>query len=113
MILYKWRNMENYIGLLFSLIISIVIMLIIMTGSFLIMLFSSGDDGMRYCFFKTLYFDSVTHLDGSVKMSFGFTGEYLPGLIFTACLLTFIYSSFCMVKSLLNYRENLIEQRKK
>ncbi len=47
----KWRNSSMGVTSLFLLEMSTIVTLCSMTVSFLVMLFSSGEDGYRLCFF--------------------------------------------------------------
>ena len=82
-----------------------------MTISFIVMLFSSGEDGVRYCFFNTMYFKSFTEESGKIAMSFGFTGKVFPILFFVGVLLFFMFGTYYFAKKLLQYRQYLIETR--
>lgn len=54
-----------------SLVFSIITTLIILTASFMFMLFSSGDEGDRTTYFGSLYFSTNEALDGSIALQFG------------------------------------------
>lgn len=80
------------IKIVISFMVSVIFVLFVMAGSFILMLFESGEDGMRKCFFDTLFFQSNTKADGSVQMIFGLTGNYLP--IFISIIVVFV---FCLI----------------
>lgn len=95
------------IKIVISFIVSVIFVLFLMLGNFILMLFKSGEDGMRKCFFDTLFFQSNTKADGSVQMIFGLTGNYLPIVIsivvvFAFCLIfNIIYTKLVVYKSTL------------
>lgn len=109
--LIKWRESSSIKIFFASIFVVFTITFISMTVSFLTMLFSSGDDGIRYCFFKTIYFESITNAVGDTSMSFGFTGSTIPILFFAGVLFTFIFGTYISTKKLLEYRQYLIETR--
>ncbi|WP_333887894.1 hypothetical protein [Clostridium sp.] len=88
---------------------AIVTVLVFMVFSFMVMLFSSGKDGIRKCFFDTLYFKSVTNTDKSVSMSLGFTGEFFPIILAVITVYLFYFCTYIFTKKLLGYRQQLIE----
>ena len=88
-----------------------VITLFSMTVSFLMMLFSSGEDGVRYCFFHTLFFKSSTEASGNVSLNFGFTGNVFPIVFFAGVILVFLFGTYFFAKKLLQYRQYLLETR--
>ena len=87
------------IKVLINFMVSVIIVLFVMAGNFIFMLFQSGDDGMRKCFFDTLFFQSNTKADGSVQMIFGLTGDYLPIVI--SVIVVFV---FCLLFSVIYTR---------
>lgn len=110
--LEKWRKTNSIVGFILSFISGTIVLAVVMTFDFLKMLFASGEDGTRYCFFKTIFFKLVTDMDETSTMSFGFTGEYIPILIIWGSLCFFFFGTFYLSKVLLTYRHNLIEIRK-
>jgi len=74
-----------------SLIASIITTLIILTVSFLIMLFSSAKDGYRTTFFGSIFFSSKPALDGSTSLSFGLAN---PIPIYIAIAILFVFFLF-------------------
>ncbi len=91
---------------------SIITTLVILTISFLSMMFSSGEDGMRKTFFDTLFFESTTKTDGSVGIHFGLTEYYLP-IIYTLIIFLAFYYVFSIIYEFLKaYRNKVIEERK-
>lgn len=112
-ILKKWRNADIAWGGFCSVAISIIALVICIVASFLFMLFQSGEDGYRTCFFDTVYFESVTDLEGAVSMNMGLTGEYLPFVAFLVVFFVFSFGVFYIAKMLLMYKQKLIDERKK
>lgn len=91
---------------------SLVTTMIILVLSFLFMVFSSGEDGMRTTFFGALYFNPVTNSEGVLGIHFGITENYMPILL--AFIIVFIFY-FCVstsYKVLVNYRKKLIQENK-
>lgn len=79
-----------------SLIASIITTLIILTVCFLIMLFSSAEDGYRTTFFGGIFFSSKEALDGSTSLSFGLENPipiYIAIAIFFVVFLTLFHFS--------------------
>ena len=111
LVLAKWKKTKTIIGFIYSLVLASLILFTFMTVSFLQMLFSSGEDGKRYCFFDTVYFESLTETDGSIEMSFGLTGEYAPLIIIWCAIVFFLFCVFYISKALLIYRDYLIKER--
>lgn len=109
--LTKWRESSSITMFFASIFVVFTITLISMVVSFLAMLFSSGDDGIRYCFFKTIYFESITNAAGDASLAFGFTGSTFPILFFAGILFVFIFGTYFFTKKLLKYRQYLIETR--
>lgn len=68
-----------------SLIAAIITALFILTGSFMIMLFSSGEEGYRTTYFNSLFFNSYSTSDGRIEMNFGIENG-IPILITIAIL---------------------------
>jgi uncharacterized membrane protein len=102
---------KNKIGIMFNCMIGAgITVLVFMVANFMVMLFSSGKDGIRKCFFDTLYFKSATNADESVSISFGFTGEFLPIIIAIITVYLFYFCTYTITKKLLNYRQQLIEE---
>lgn len=109
----KWRTAKIMTGAVASVVISIISMAVFMTVSFLGMLFESGDDGRRTCFFDTMYFESVTKDDGAISMGFGFTGDTFPIVFWFVAVFLFCFLSFYFAKKILMYRQNLIDEMNK
>lgn len=109
--LTKWRESSSITMFFSSIFVVFAITLISMTVSFMAMLFSSGDDGIRYCFFKTIYFEAITNAYGDTSLAFGFTGSTFPILFFAGILFIFIFGTYFFAKKLLKYRQHLIETR--
>lgn len=86
-----------------------IITLIVMTVSFIIMLFSSKEDGMRQTFFNTVFFNSSTKADGTITMNFGLTGNFVPILISVVGITLFIFATYVVYEKLMAYRQKLIE----
>ena len=107
--LEKWRDSSYASVFLGILVVDCIITLCAMTVSFLVMLFSSGEDGMRYCFFKTIYFNSITEATGNISMKFGFTGEVFPIFFFAGAIFVFMFGTYYFAKRLLQYRQYLIK----
>lgn len=91
---------------------SMITTIVILLGSFLVMLFSSSEDGIRKTFFNTLFFESTTKSDGVVDMHFGLTENYIPILLTIFIIFIFYYSISISYELLNNYRNNIIEERK-
>lgn len=106
----KWKNAKVMTGAVVSAIISFISLAVCITISFLAMLFESGEDGRRTCFFDTLYFESLTGNDGAVSMSFGFTGTAFPIIFWFIAVFLFCFLSFYFAKKLLVYRQRLIDE---
>lgn len=105
--------MKNRINkIMNSLLGSIITTLVILTGSFFIMMFSSNQDGMRKTYFNTLFFESITRQDGSVGIHFGLTGNFFPVIITVIILFVFYYLVQIFYEILNNYKIKLIEERK-
>lgn len=83
---------------------SIITTLAILIGSFLLMMFSSGQNGIRKTYFDTLFFESITRPDGSVGVHFGLTGEILPIIITIIIFFVFYYVIFAFNQNLDNYK---------
>ncbi|PWU67293.1 hypothetical protein [Gracilibacillus dipsosauri] len=62
------KNLLTYIN---SLIAAIITTLFILTASFLIMLFSSGEEGYRTTYFGSLFFNSTPTSEDTLEMQFG------------------------------------------
>lgn len=110
-ILEKWREAKVIWGGGCAAVSSVIITGICITVSFLRMLFQGGADGYRTCFFNTIYFKSVTNLKGTVSISMGLTGRYLPLIIFLIIIFVLIFGVFYMTKMLLIYRQKLLDER--
>lgn len=110
--LMKWRNSSTGVMLAVSILLSMVTTLVGMTISFLVMLFSSGEDGMRYCFFQTIFFKSATDSAGVTSMSFGLTGEWFPIVFFAGICFAMLFGTYYFAKKLLQYRHYLVENQK-
>ena len=108
-VLIKWRDSSSAL-VFFELIFgAAIVTLFAMTGSFLITLLSSGEDGTRYCFFKTIFLKIITNADGVTTMSFGLTDNYFPIIFFFGVLVMFSFGTYVIAKKLLKYRQYLIE----
>lgn len=83
---------------------SIITTLVILTGSFLVMMFSSGQNGIRKIYFDTLFFESITRSDGSVGIHFGLTGEILPIIITIIIFFVFYYAVLAFNQNLDNHK---------
>ncbi|MBO0441849.1 hypothetical protein [Candidatus Enterococcus ikei] len=90
-----------------SLMGSIILTAVLMTVNFLIVLFSSSDDGTRKIFFNTLFFKSVTDSFGKTTMSFGLTQNYQPLIIVILALFAILYFSQVTYKVLLERKKKL------
>lgn len=107
------NNRKKLIATGICLLISALSTLSIMAISFILMVFESGEDGMRKCFFDTMYFESTTNTNGTVSMMFGLTGEVMP-ILFTFLVIFLICLVFqTSYTKLLAYRENLIKENSK
>ncbi|WP_277678073.1 hypothetical protein [Gracilibacillus dipsosauri] len=62
------KNLLTYIN---SLIAAVITTLFILTASFLIMLFSSGEEGYRTTYFGSLFFNSTPTSEDTLEMQFG------------------------------------------
>lgn len=51
---------------------------IIFVGAFMLMLFSSAEDGLRTTLFNAIYFSSQQHSDGSLMLNFGLYDNFFP-----------------------------------
>lgn len=109
-IIKRWENAKVITGVVTSAMLSFISLAVCMVISFLGMLFESGADGKRTCFFDTLYFESVTGSDGAVTMSMGFTGTVFPILFWLIAVFLFCFISFYFAKRILIYRQRLIEE---
>lgn len=94
-----------------TLISSIVITLFIMTGSFLLMMFSSGEDGHREALFNTIFFESTTATDGTLNISFGLTERYMPLLVIAGVIFLLLFSTCIVYGKLQRYKEKLLAER--
>ena len=109
--LIKWRESSSLVGFISIFFGTTIVTLIAMTVSFLATLFSSGDEGTRYCFFRTIFIDIVTKRDGATSISFGMTGSYFPIIFFSGAIFVFACITYVMAKKLLKLRQHLIESR--
>lgn len=100
----KWCNSSMGDTSLFLLVMSTIVTLCSMTVSFLVMLFSSGEDGYRLCFFKTIFFQAVTDTNGVTEMSLGMTGQYIPIVVFWGATFLFMFGVYYFIKVLFTYR---------
>lgn len=94
-----------------SLMGSVVITLIVMTVSFLLMMFSSSEDGYRSTLFNTIFFQSTTDATGAVNIEFGLTKNYLPLIILLAAIFVFLFMTVVIYGKLKVYKENLLVER--
>lgn len=109
--LEKWKNTSVILGAGISLVISIISLGISCTLSFIGMIFQGGEDGLRTCFFNTMYFESVTNSDGTITMGIGLTGDYFPFLFWLGIVFLFCFGVFYFSKTLLIYRQKLIDEK--
>ena len=79
------------------------ITLLVFTIAFLVMLFSSGEDGLRQILFNSLYFNAVTINDELVSLEFGTSDNFL--IVFLCMSLLFSFINFCML-NYSNYKNN-------
>lgn len=86
---------------------AIMTTLVILTCSFIIMLFGSDEEGMRTTYFNTLFFQSETEKDGSLDINFGLTEEYLPIFITTTILFLFFIMTIGFYKTLNTRKQKL------
>ena len=100
-IIKRWENAKVITGVVTSAMLSFISLAVCMVISFLGMLFESGADGKRTCFFDTLYFESVTGSDGAVTMSMGFTGTVFPILFWLIAVFFFALFHFILQKGFL------------
>lgn len=104
--------MKNFIRVLVNCFLGSVITTgVILVASFIVMIFRSGDDGMRQCYFNTLFFNPVTQNDGSVNITFGFTEKYVPILITVFVIFWFYLCTYVIYKRLIEYRRKLMDQK--
>ncbi|MFV0498989.1 MAG: hypothetical protein ACK5NF_03030 [Bacilli bacterium] len=90
------------------LMVAFISMLIIITVSFIIMIFESGKDGLRTTFFDALYFESKTMANGNIDISMGFYDNFLIVLLIGTTVITlFIILVESIYLRLLNYKNNL------
>lgn len=94
-----------------SLMGSVLITLVVMTVSFLMMMFSSGEDGYRSTLFNTIFFKSTTDAAGAVDINFGLTENYLPLIILLAAIFVFLFSAIVIYGRLKVYKEKLLVER--
>jgi hypothetical protein len=74
-------------NLLISICNGLVITLFVFAIAFLVMIFSSGEDGQRQVLFDALYFNVSTANDGVVNLEFGRSDNFTPVFLsFTAIL---------------------------
>ncbi|MBT2650023.1 hypothetical protein J7E52_25550 [Bacillus sp. ISL-34] len=73
-----------------SLVLSIITTLIILTASFMFMLFSSGDEGDRTTYFGSLYFSNNEALDGSLALQFGVASGTPIWITFTLLFVVYL-----------------------
>jgi len=91
------KRLFTYIN---SLMAAIITTLFILTASFLIMLFSSGEEGYRTTYFGSLFFNSIEKSDGNLEMEFG-VASGIPILITIAVL----FILFLIILSLYDKRK--------
>ena len=93
-----------------SLVGSVLTTMILMVLSFLMMMFSSAEEGRRTCFFDTLFFSNVTEADGSLSIVFGLTGKLMPIFITIAIIFCFIMVVYTIYKKLELYQKKIISE---
>jgi hypothetical protein len=91
---------------------AIMTTLVILTISFIIMLFGSGEEGMRTTYFNTLFFQSETEKDGTLDINFGLTKGYLPIFITIIILFLFYIMITGFYKTLNTRKQKLKDVRK-
>ncbi|MGL4589650.1 MAG: hypothetical protein ACRCUP_05390 [Mycoplasmatales bacterium] len=62
------KNFNMHISIIISALIFVFIIFVV---AFLLMLFSSSDDGLRTTLYNALYFNAQTGVDGVTTMEFG------------------------------------------
>lgn len=102
--------MKNKIkdGLL-SLFIGLTLTLTGMTMGLLMAMFQSKDAGIRYGFFKTVYFENRAQGDGSIAMTLGLTNAYRPLILSVILISGCVYLFFQVYKSLDERKKRLLE----
>ncbi|MCD8077974.1 MAG: hypothetical protein LUE63_06320 [Lachnospiraceae bacterium] len=109
----KWRHSKNFTGIMIAFSVSVITLAVGVTCAFIGMLFQGGDDGLRKCFFDTIFFESATAVDGTVSLSMGLTGDYFPFLFWFGTVFLFCFGVYYFTKYLLNYRQQLIDESKR
>ncbi|HEY4600974.1 MAG TPA: hypothetical protein VIG73_06805 [Cerasibacillus sp.] len=87
------KILANFIN---SLVASIISTLIILTASFMIMLFSSGKEGYRTSYFDSIYFNNVAVSEEILEMQFG-VAKGSP-IIMTIIILFVVYFLLFSIK---------------
>lgn len=96
--------MKKFFLIFNAFIISVIATLIIVTLSFLLMLFSSKEDGFRSTFFNAIYFKSTTSANGVVSINFG-VQNFIP--IFWTVIIIFVFVLLTM-----NFYNYLLARKK-
>ncbi|WP_025027081.1 hypothetical protein [Caldalkalibacillus mannanilyticus] len=71
------------------LIASVVTTLFILVTNFIIMLFSSADEGLRKTYFNSIFFESTLQEDNMLDIEFGVANGY--PIIITIAIFFFLY----------------------
>lgn len=80
--------MNKTIRLINLLLMSSVTTIIVFTGYFMIMLFSSDAEGLRTTLFDAIFFKSEPHPEGGLLLSFGIYTNFVP--VFSLFVLSFL-----------------------
>lgn len=88
-------------------IVSVITTLVIVTISFLFMLFSGKEDGYRTTFFNAIFFKSTTNTKGAVSINFG-VNHFWPIIWTTAAIFCFSLLTIYFYNQLLLRRKSLL-----
>lgn len=97
--------MKIFKNIINSVLLGTIFTSISVVVSFLIMLFSSGEDGLRTTFFNSIFFKSIENSSGSLDISFGiYDNNFYPIFISIILFAFFSYQFF--------HFYNILKQRK-
>ncbi|WP_217587599.1 hypothetical protein [Lentibacillus saliphilus] len=81
--------MKNLVKYLNSLVAATITTLIILTSSFMVMLFSSGEEGYRTSYFGSIFFKSTPTPEDTLELEFG-VANGVP-IVITVVVLSVLY----------------------